>query len=151
MSPEQTAELDDQQQRSAALRRLLLPCDCERVRVTAGGSAGTSDGDARFAGIREYRGQLKAGPYAGPPRVPQIASTGFRRWHNVVASRGLAGLAPAVRAKQAPRCWRGVPRCDHSETAQVRGSVFAVCSEECADAGVGVAPELGGGCRLVLT
>jgi len=40
---------DDQQQRSAALRWLLLLCDCERVLVTAGGAAGTSDGDARVA------------------------------------------------------------------------------------------------------
>ena len=26
-------------------------CDCEHVLVTAGGGAGTSDGDARFAGV----------------------------------------------------------------------------------------------------
>jgi hypothetical protein len=42
---------DEQQQRSAALRWLLLVCDCERVRVTAGGDAGAWDGDARFAGV----------------------------------------------------------------------------------------------------
>jgi hypothetical protein len=46
-----TLALDDQQQRSAALRWLLLVCDCERVRVTAGGDAGSWDGDARFAGV----------------------------------------------------------------------------------------------------
>jgi hypothetical protein len=40
-----------------------------RALVTASRAAGTSDGDARFAG-REYRGQLKAGPCAGPTASP---------------------------------------------------------------------------------
>jgi hypothetical protein len=39
---------DDQQQRSATVGWLLLLCDCERVLVTPGGAAGTSDGYARF-------------------------------------------------------------------------------------------------------
>ena len=31
--------------------------DCERVLVTAGGAAGTSDGDARFAGVVSIAGR----------------------------------------------------------------------------------------------
>jgi len=41
----------DQRQRRAVARRSLLLCDCERVVVTAGGAAGTWDGDVRFAGV----------------------------------------------------------------------------------------------------
>jgi hypothetical protein len=43
--------LDDRQQRSAALGWLLLPSDCARVLVAVGAAAGTSDGDARLAGV----------------------------------------------------------------------------------------------------
>jgi len=39
---------NDQQQRAEAFRRLVSLRDCERVLVTAGGAAGTPDGDARF-------------------------------------------------------------------------------------------------------
>jgi hypothetical protein len=53
---EHTPAMLDQQQRSAALRWLLLVCDCERVRVTAGSDAGAWDGDTRFAGVVEHRG-----------------------------------------------------------------------------------------------
>ncbi len=37
---------DDQRQRWAVARWLLLLCDCERVLVTAGGAAGPSNGSA---------------------------------------------------------------------------------------------------------
>jgi len=48
-------------------------CDCERPQVTAGGAAGTADGDAEIRQRREHRGQLKADPLAGPPRVLDLA------------------------------------------------------------------------------
>jgi hypothetical protein len=46
---------------------------------------------------------LPPGPTASLP----FASTGFRRWRDVVASSGLAGLAPAVRALESGSrvCW----------------------------------------------
>src|SRR5271166_2312997 len=73
--------------------------------VTAGGAAGTSDGDARFARRREHRRQLKAGPHAGPPRVPQIANCRAAAlafpWR-AVASVGADGVA----ASEGPRAWR---------------------------------------------
>src|SRR5690349_17615839 len=61
-------------------RRLLTTASL-RLRASAGhrgGAAGTSDGDARFVGDVSTGGQLKLGPYAGPPRVPQIAKRASR-------------------------------------------------------------------------
>ncbi len=43
--------MDDQRQRRAVVPLTTASHDCERVMVTAGGAAGTSDGDARSGGV----------------------------------------------------------------------------------------------------
>jgi hypothetical protein len=63
---------------------LLLRCGSERIdrgglRARVGHRGRRCRHLGRRRAIRrrrEHRGQLKAGPHAGPPRVPQIASRG---------------------------------------------------------------------------
>ncbi len=66
---------DDQQRRAPALRWLLLLSDCART----GRRARCCRHLGRRRAIRqrrEHREQMKAGPQAGPSRVPQVARSG---------------------------------------------------------------------------
>ncbi len=118
-----TTALDDQQQRSAALRWLLLVCNCERVRVTAGGDAGAWDGDARFAGVlstaaTESRSARRVHRESRKSPTPRISSDARRapllivRRARPVAPPGRGG-ARSLRAPRVCRTGRsgGLGRC----------------------------------------
>jgi hypothetical protein len=59
---------------------------------------------------REHREQLKAGPHASPPRVPQVAKSRalVRRWGT-----------PATSAPRSPRCGRRPARSRETGTSRL--------------------------------
>ena len=99
----------DMERRPAARGWLLLVSDCERVLVTAGGAAGTSDGDARFASAVSTAGSesRSAGWHreyhkSTQPRMARFGSTMLPLCSRVAAepiAGTLTGLQPF-----APKC-----------------------------------------------
>jgi hypothetical protein len=63
---------------SPADYRSLCECECERVLVTAGCTAGTWDANAGFAGVVSTPGSLKAGPHATHRESRKSPARGFR-------------------------------------------------------------------------
>ena len=92
----------------AAQGWLLLLCDCERVPVTAGGAAGTSDGYVRF-GVVSTAGSSKQVPtstHREPRKSPKAGTSSARdetrAWDERGSPLATLLLSRALGAKREP-------------------------------------------------